>query len=83
MMDQVLLLDQNLIDDDDDLNESIVKGNIPLKKTTNEQKSDNCNQCNYASAHAGHLRTHFKQNISQGCLLELRDKENSPLGRGT
>ena len=33
---------------------------IPKKTTDNVIKSNKCNQCDYASYHAGHLRTHLK-----------------------
>ena len=31
-----------------------------LVKKTNNIKSNNCNQCDYASSRKGHLREHFK-----------------------
>ena len=52
-------MDQNLIDDD--LIESGVSEDIPLRNTNNErEKSKKCNQCDYASSEAGTLRTHLK-----------------------
>ena len=37
-----------------------------LKKTTdNVIKSNKCNQCEYASSQAGHLRTHLKVHIGE------------------
>ena len=33
---------------------------IIMKKTNDVTKSNKCNQCEYASSHAGHLRTHLK-----------------------
>ena len=35
-------------------------GKIPKKTTDNVNKSNKCNQCDYASSHAGNLRTHLK-----------------------
>ena len=32
---------------------------IPKKTTYNENKSNKCNQCDYASSRADHLRTHL------------------------
>ena len=52
MMDQIL---------DDDFYESRVNVDIPLRYTNNEgEKSNKCNQCDFASAQAGTLRTHLK-----------------------
>ena len=41
---QIEIMGQDLTDDDN----------------VNVVKSNKCNQCNYASSHAGHLRTHLK-----------------------
>ena len=35
-------------------------GKIPKEKTDNVIKSKKCNQCEYASFRAGHLRRHLK-----------------------
>ena len=35
-------------------------GKIQKKKSDNVIKSKKCNQCDYASSHAGHLKTHLK-----------------------
>ena len=53
------VMGQDLIDDD--FSESGVNVDVPLRNTNNEVvKSNKCNQCNYASSHAGHFRTHLK-----------------------
>ena len=56
---QIGVMGQDLIDDD--FSQSGVNEDVPLRKTNHEEvKRYKCNQCNYASSHAGHLRTHFK-----------------------
>ena len=53
------VMGQDLIDDD--FSESGVNVDVPLRNTNNEVvKSNKCNQCNYASSHTGHLKTHLK-----------------------
>ena len=52
-------MDQNLLDDE--FCESGVNVDIPLRKTNNEgEKSNKCNQCEYASSVKSSLRTHLK-----------------------
>ena len=36
------------------------KEELPGKTTGNVVKSKKCNQCDYASSHAGHLKSHLK-----------------------
>ena len=55
--DNLVVMDQNLINDD--FYESGVNEDIPLRNT-NDEKSNKCNQCDFASPHAGNLRTHLK-----------------------
>ena len=43
-----------------DANSKILKGNID-----NVIKPHKCNQCDYASSHASHLRTHFKKHSGE------------------
>ena len=51
-------MDQDLIDDD--LSESGVNVDVPLRNTNNErEKSNKCNQCDYASSSPGNLRSHL------------------------
>ena len=51
----IVAMEQNLENHDFDLKDANVK---ILKK--NAEKLNKCNQCDYASSHAGHLRTHLK-----------------------
>ena len=52
-------MDQNLIDDD--FSESGINVDVPLRNTNNEkEKSNKCNQCEYASSQARNLKTHVK-----------------------
>ena len=52
-------MDQNRIDDD--FSENGVNVYIPLKNTNNErEKSNKCNQCDYASSQAGNLGSYLK-----------------------
>ena len=45
----------------DDFSENSVNVDIPLRNTNDEgEKSNKCNQCDYASSQAGHLRKHLK-----------------------
>ena len=54
------MMDQDLIDDD--LSESGVNVDVPLRNTNNErEKSNKCNQCDYASSSPGNLRRHLKK----------------------
>ena len=56
---KLVVMDQDLVDYD--FCESGVNVDVPLRNTNNEVvKSYKCNQCNYASSHAGNLRTHLK-----------------------
>ena len=49
-------MDQDLIAD-----ESGVNVDVPLRNTNNERdKSNKCNQCDYASSSPGNLRRHLK-----------------------
>ena len=48
--------------------DSVLKGanaNIPKKITDKVIKSNKCNQCDYASSHAGNLRQHLKMNSEE------------------
>ena len=52
-------MDQDLLDDD--FSESGFNADIPLRNTNNEgEKSNKCNQCEYASTLKSHLRRHLK-----------------------
>ena len=52
-------MDPDLINDD--LSESGVNVDVPLRNTSNErEKSNKCNQCDYASSSPGNLRRHLK-----------------------
>ena len=52
-------MDQDLIDDD--ISKSGVNVDVPLRNTNNEgEKSNKCNQCDYASSYPSNLRKHFK-----------------------
>ena len=52
-------MDQNHLMDD--FSENSVNVDIPLRNTNDEgEKSNKCNQCDYASSWASHLRTHLK-----------------------
>ena len=54
-----MVMDQDPMDNV--FSESGVNIDVPLRKTKNEgEKSNNCNQCNYASSQAGKIRTHLK-----------------------
>ena len=54
-----VMMDQNI--SYDHLSETSGDKNIPIRITNNAgEKSNKCNQCSYASSHAGHLRTHKK-----------------------
>ena len=51
---------------DDGFSENGVNVDIPLRNTNNEgEKSNKCNQCNYASIQAGHLRSHLKKHTGE------------------
>ena len=57
-------MDHNL--EDDDCSVSGFNGYITVRNTNNEgEKSNKCNQCDYATAHAGNLRTHFKMHSGE------------------
>ena len=45
-------------DDFSDIKDATVE--ISMKKTNDVTKSNECNQCEYATSHAGHLRAHLK-----------------------
>ena len=52
------VLDQDLMDDNC---ENGVNVDLPLRNANNEgQKSNKCNQCDYASSQAVNLRRHLK-----------------------
>ena len=58
------VMDQDLVDND--FIESGVNEDIPFRNTNDEgEKSSKCNQCNYASSHAGHLKTHLKTHTGE------------------
>ena len=53
------MMDQDLIADD--LSENGVNEDVPLRNTDNErEKSNKCNQCEFASSSPGNLRRHLK-----------------------
>ena len=52
-----MTMEQNLENYEFGLKDANVK--IVKKNTDNVIKSNKCNQCNYASSHAGHLRIHL------------------------
>ena len=57
-------MDQDLIADD--LCESGVNVDVPLRNTNNErEKSNKCNQCDYASSQAGDLKRHLKMHSGE------------------
>ena len=51
----MLEMDQNL--EQRDLGKNTAN-QVPLRETNGREKSNKCNQCDYASSRAGHLRTH-------------------------
>ena len=44
----------------DDSSKKDANVEIAIKKATHSTKSNDCNQCGYATSHAGHLKTHLK-----------------------
>ena len=38
---------------------------VPLRETNGREKSNKCNQCDYASSRASHLRRHFKRHTGK------------------
>ena len=42
------------------LSESKAFEKVPTRQTNNEQKSNKCNQCDFASVRTNHLRRHLK-----------------------
>ena len=51
---------------DDDFCESGANEDVPFRNTSNEGgKSNKCIQCDYASSHAGHLKTHLKMHSGE------------------
>ena len=55
----LLVMDQNHLMDD--FSENSVNVDIPLRNPNDEgEKSNKCNQCDYASSQAGNLRAHLK-----------------------
>ena len=56
---QLIVMDQHL--KEDDFSEHVVNVDIPLRNTNNEgEKSNKCNQCEYASSEKSRLRSHLK-----------------------
>ena len=51
-------MDQNL--EQRDLGKNTANG-IPMRETGGREKSNKCNQCDYASSDASNLRTHLKR----------------------
>ena len=59
-----MMVDKDLIDDD--FSERGVNVDVPLRNTNNDgEKSNKCNQCDYASSRAVHLRIHLKTNTGE------------------
>ena len=57
-------MDHNL--EDDDCSVSGFNGDIPVRNTNNEgEKSNKCNQCEYASSVKGSLRSHLKMHSGE------------------
>ena len=55
-------MEQNY-DNDSSLDQVNVKD--PKRMRNNEDKSNKCNQCGYASSHAGNLRKHLKMHSGE------------------
>ena len=45
--------------------ESRANLNVPMTETNNGEKSNKCNQCDYAFSQASNLRTNLKRNIGE------------------
>ena len=48
-------------------------------KTHNEEKSQKCNQCDYASYEAGNLKTHLKRHIDEKSIINFSPPLSIPL----
>ena len=53
-----VLMDEHLESDNMSEGNAIVR--VQMKETNNGEKPNKCNQCDYASNHAGNLRDHLK-----------------------
>ena len=56
----MLVMDKNL-----EPQSKVSESNPMETKTGHEEKSNKCNQCDFASAHAGSLRTHLKMHTGE------------------